>query len=109
MAKGQKAMVALDILPMKEAEARERQATSELGIYGGKPLPEIFPEAVRGDARDQAGALAAIRDSKLYRDTHETFEGYCRDWPKSTDSLNAAYGSFIRLTRFRRGLLNLVQ
>jgi hypothetical protein len=32
-------------------------------------------------------ALAAIRDARLYRDTHETFEGYLRDrWSLSRPS-----------------------
>ena len=45
----QKAVIALEALPMLEAEARERQKTSEPGIYGGKPLIQKIGEAVDSD------------------------------------------------------------
>ena len=49
------AVVSLDLLPYLEAQAKERQATSEPGLYGGKPLAEIMPHAVsQGEAREHA-------------------------------------------------------
>lgn len=54
---GQKAMVAADILPLKEAEARERM----LAAQNNQAAKEIIPEqVVRGQARDQAGALVGV-------------------------------------------------
>lgn len=44
----QAAMVAARILPLFEEEARERQATSEPGVYGGKPLSANLREGVDG-------------------------------------------------------------
>lgn len=49
---GQKAIIAVDILPLLEAEAKERQR----GGQGGTLLKEIFPEA-KSQARDQAAAI----------------------------------------------------
>lgn len=42
----QRACLAAEILPLLEAEAKLRQATSGPGIFGGKPLPPILGEAV---------------------------------------------------------------
>lgn len=56
----QRAAVAVEILPMLEEAARERQA--EAGHrYGERhpkqELPELIPEALAGDSREQAAAL----------------------------------------------------
>ncbi len=54
---GQKAMVAADVLPMKEAEARERI----LAAQNNRAAVEIIPQQVaKGKARDQAGALVGV-------------------------------------------------
>lgn len=59
--KSQRAMLATDILPMLEKEARERQATSQPGIYGGKPLVAILPQAVdQGKAREFAADIMGV-------------------------------------------------
>jgi len=47
------AMVATDILPLKEAEARERMTT---GVNQYSPK-EIIPEGIKGQARDHAAEL----------------------------------------------------
>ena len=79
----QRAGVAVDILPMLEAEARERQATSGPGAYGAKPLVENFPQAVdeTGEkSRDTAAAIVGtngryVADMKRYQETApEVFE-----------------------------------
>lgn len=54
---GQRAALAVDLLPLLESEAKERQRTAQLGVYGGKPLPEIFPEAVRSESREAAATI----------------------------------------------------
>jgi len=69
----QRAAVAVDVLPMLEEEARERQSTSAVGIYGGQPLKEIIPEAVHGQARDHAATLLGtngryVQDAKKLAD-----------------------------------------
>jgi len=51
---GQRAMVAADVLPLKEAEARERQEATRFG--GGN----ISTTMNKGKARDQAGALVGV-------------------------------------------------
>jgi hypothetical protein len=38
------------MLPLLEEEARKRQATSEAGVYGGKPLRTKLPEAVSAES-----------------------------------------------------------
>jgi hypothetical protein len=43
------AAIAIDILPMLEAEAKERQATSTGGA--NPQLVELFPQAEKGKAR----------------------------------------------------------
>lgn len=53
---GQRAMVATDILPLKEAEARERMTA---GVNQHTP-PEKIPEGINGDARDHAAALVGV-------------------------------------------------
>lgn len=53
----QRAAIALDVLPMLEDEARARKATSAPGVYGGKPLTELVPEAVGGESREQAASM----------------------------------------------------
>jgi hypothetical protein len=47
--------VSVDALPMLEAEARERQATSTGGA--SPQLKEKIPEAEKGQARDHAATL----------------------------------------------------
>jgi len=44
------------VLPLLEAEAKKRQATSAPGVYGGKPVVQIIAQPVndQGKARDQA-------------------------------------------------------
>lgn len=54
MTSSQLAVVALDILPMLEAEARERKATSTGGA--NPQLKEIIPQA-EGQSRDHAAAM----------------------------------------------------
>ncbi len=57
----QRAIMATDIKPLLEVEAKKRQATSLPGVYGGKPLVESFPQAVEtGKSRDQAGDLFGV-------------------------------------------------
>jgi len=57
----QRAIMATDIKPLLEVEAKKRQATSLPGVYGGKPLVENFPQAVEtGKSRDQAGDLFGV-------------------------------------------------
>ena len=56
----QRAMVAVDMLPLLEQQAKERQATSEPGVYGGKPLREKVPEAVNGKATEHAAAAVKV-------------------------------------------------
>jgi len=64
---GRRNLLPIDRVPMMERaqtilakQARERQATSGEGVFGGKPLMEIFPEAVQGTTRDQLGAQIGI-------------------------------------------------
>lgn len=58
LTEGQRSFVAADILPLKEAEARERQATS---TGGARPqLVAKMPQAGKGKARDAAGALVGV-------------------------------------------------
>ena len=52
--------VAVDLLPMLEAQARERQGTSAPGVYGGKPLREIIPESDKGKATEHAARIAKV-------------------------------------------------
>lgn len=52
----QRAAIALDVLPMLEEEARERQVTSTGGAF--PQLREKIPQAESGKARDHAGAFA---------------------------------------------------
>ena len=66
-------IVAIEVLPLLEAEAKERQRTSEPGVYGGKPLTEIIPEAVGGESREKAAELVGfnpryISDGKRMKD-----------------------------------------
>jgi len=42
----QRAFLAIEVEKMYAAMAKDRQATSGPGMYGSKPLPEDFPEAV---------------------------------------------------------------
>jgi len=56
----QQAVIALQILPMLEEEARKRHATSGAGIYGGKPLTPLVAEPVLGEARIKAAELFGI-------------------------------------------------
>ena len=54
---GQRAMVAADMLPLKEAEARERM----LAAQNNQAAREIIPQQVeKGRASDQAGALLGV-------------------------------------------------
>ena len=47
--------IAADSMPMLQAEAKKRKATSGPGIYGGKPHMEKSTEAVpKGPAREIA-------------------------------------------------------
>lgn len=52
----QRATIAANALPMLEAEARERKR----GGQGGVLLPELVPEANKGDARDKAAAIVGV-------------------------------------------------
>ena len=55
---GQRAMIATTVKPMLEVEAKKRQAH---GLTApGKSLLETFPEAIQGNARDQAGDLFGV-------------------------------------------------
>ncbi|MCP5524926.1 MAG: ParB N-terminal domain-containing protein [Verrucomicrobiales bacterium] len=57
----QRAAVAVDVLPLLEAEARKRQATS---TGGSTPqLVGLIPEAEKGRARDQAGRKLRVDGS----------------------------------------------
>lgn len=51
----QRAALAVDVLPMLEEEARERQAHGQTAP--GKTVPEIIPEASKGEARDHAAEM----------------------------------------------------
>ncbi len=55
---GQRAMIATDIKPMLEVEAKKRQLAN-LKQYADT-VPEIFPEREAGEARDQAGDLFGV-------------------------------------------------
>jgi len=66
----QLAVVALEIEKILAEEAKERQATGEPGVYGGKPLKEKIPYAVNGQARDHAAKKVGtngryVQDAKL--------------------------------------------
>jgi hypothetical protein len=55
---GQRAVVGAEMLPLMEAEAKQRQATS---TGGSKPqLVELFPQADAGKSRDQAGKAVGV-------------------------------------------------
>lgn len=74
----QRAAVALDILPMLEDEARERQGHGKTAP--GKTLVEIIPEALSGNSRDHAAAVVGtngryISDAKAIKErAPELFE-----------------------------------
>lgn len=53
---GQRAMLGADILPLKAAEARERQGAQSHFAH----VKEIIPEDGKGQARDAAGALVGV-------------------------------------------------
>jgi len=81
LSSGQRAALAAKVLPMLEVEARKRQATSGPGVYGGKPLVEIFPQAVEtGKARNHAAELfntnpRYVQDAKkLQQEAPDLFE-----------------------------------
>lgn len=57
LSSSQRAAITPEVIPMLEAEAKERQATSGPGVYGGKPLVEQSTQAVEGKSRDQAATL----------------------------------------------------
>ena len=54
-------------LPLLEDERKKHKATSGLGRHGGKPLPVVRPEAVKGDARDLAAKLVGISGRTVSR------------------------------------------
>ncbi len=59
-----------------ERQARERQATGSEGVYGGKPLSELIPEAVTGRTTDALGAAIGVSG----RLTKRTFWRGWRCW-----------------------------
>lgn len=56
----QRAVVGTEMLPLLEAEAKVRQATSGPGVYGGKPLSPILDEAVSGRSDAQAAKTVGV-------------------------------------------------
>ena len=69
----QKAVVALDLVPLFEEEARKRQATSGPGIYGGKPVAALMqqpvcnePHITRARAAEKAAATVGIGERYVY-------------------------------------------
>lgn len=78
----QRALLAVELLPYLEEEAKKRQATSSPGTHGGKPLVANLPQGVKraARARDQAATAVGvsprtIQDAKLVRDeSPELFE-----------------------------------
>lgn len=52
------------MLPLLEAEARERQATSGLGQYGGQPLRTNSSEGV-GKAVEKAGQAVGVGQTSV--------------------------------------------
>ena len=82
----QKAVIALEILPFLEKEARKRQAHGMTGP--GRKHKEIFPEASTGQARNHAAALVGtnpryISDVKAIRDEAPDLLEEIRSGPKS--------------------------
>lgn len=59
LTQGQKAMVAADLLPLKEAEARERQLATQNNDTG-RAVRAKMPQQDKGRSRDQAGALVGV-------------------------------------------------
>jgi len=63
----QRGKLGLNLLKIEEEAAKERQATSGKGMYGGKPLKENLPEAVSGQARDIVAEAVGISGKQLDR------------------------------------------
>jgi len=63
----QQATIGVEILPLLQAEAKKRQATSEPGVYGAKPLPVTLPEAVRGQSLEIAAKAVQVGASTIGR------------------------------------------
>jgi hypothetical protein len=82
LSKGEQAAVGVEMLPLLSAEARKRQATSEEGVYGGKPLVINLSQAVERAPRSIDIAAAAVgvgpatvwRASKVKEVDPEAFE-----------------------------------
>lgn len=94
LSSSQRAVVVLDVLPMLEAEARERQATSTGGA--DPQLTETIPEAEKGEAREQAADLFQtnpryVSDAKRIQqdapDLLEQVKGGTLTIPKATREL----------------------
>lgn len=61
---GQRAAMAVALLPALEEEAKKNQATSSPGVYGGKPLSQRIDEPVL--RRSDAKAAAAVGANRQY-------------------------------------------
>ncbi len=52
--------------PIEKTKAKQRQATSGKGVYGGKPLKENLPEAVEGRTRDKVATYSIELSLHVY-------------------------------------------
>ncbi len=85
----QLAQEGLRLEPIYARKAKERQSTSEEGVYGGKPLPEMFPEGVQGETHDQVAE--AIGKGETRDQVAEAIGiGSGKQWEKLKEVHNAA-------------------
>ena len=63
--------------PQIEQPAAAALTTTETATLAG--CEEIIKDRGRRSFVEVGKALATIRDSKLYRETHDTFEAYCKE------------------------------
>jgi hypothetical protein len=63
----QRAMIGAEYKPLAAKEAKERQATSAPGVYGGKPLSAQTHEGVKGRALEVAAKKFGVGSNYLGR------------------------------------------
>lgn len=92
---GQRAAIGVGLLPLLQAEAKKREATSGPGIYGGKPGVVSLPDPVSGHGRSyeiaakavQVGASSIARAAQVKAADPEAFERVKR----GESTVNAEY------------------
>ena len=96
----QRAAIAAEVLPMFQDEARKRQATSTGGANPQLVVKRSQAGTTFRKSRDEAAAMmnvspASVERDRLYRQTHGTFEDYCKKrWRRiRADALAPSTGS----------------